>query len=159
MQQQIYIDYFLEQNTNTFSEAAFAAFIQSKAAALFAECGQDWREHNQLSLAFYAKRCRECSNCNGICPHYGHQYHLRLAKGSISFVPYASRELCSKYLRSEDGTPRPQPRKAPRTEWTVVADAEAQGDEPPDLRDSLSLPGVGTIATHRKKKNPQQALF
>lgn len=104
-----YIDYFKELTKKAYGEnESFEDFVQRIAEQYFPGKGKEWAAHYSFQIHFYGICIAACKDCQGECPHHGHQYYLRLKRGSSVPVPWASMEICPKYKVSveRDGSKR-----------------------------------------------------
>ena len=103
----VYIDYFKELRKKAYGEnETFDEFVQRVAEKYFPGRGEKWRKCFAFTLHYYGICCNTCAHCDGNCPHNGHQYHLRIKKGTANPVPWASLELCEKFKVSVDAEGR-----------------------------------------------------
>ena len=94
----IQLDYFKELASKAYREnESFDAFVERMAEQYFPGRSKEWMQRYAFSIRFYGICVEACKNCTGECAHHGHQYHLRIKKGSSCPVPWASAEVCEKY--------------------------------------------------------------
>ena len=94
----VQLDYFKELANKAYKEnESFDAFVERMAEQYFPGRSKEWMQRYAFSIRFYGICVEACKNCTGECAHHGHQYHLRIKKGSSCPVPWASAEICEKY--------------------------------------------------------------
>ena len=94
----VQLDYFKELANKTYQEnESFDAFVERMAEQYFPGRSKEWMQRYAFSIRFYGICVEACKSCTGECAHHGHQYHLRIKKGSSCPVPWASAEVCEKY--------------------------------------------------------------
>lgn len=94
----VQLDYFKELANKAYQEnESFDAFVERMAEQYFPGRSKEWMQRYAFSIRFYGICVEACKNCTGECAHHGHQYHLRIKKGSSCPVPWASAEVCEKY--------------------------------------------------------------
>lgn len=98
----IYIDYYRELELKAYNkEEDFDEFVARIAEKYFPGRGEEWRRRHAFTLNFYGVQMQACKNCDGKCPRNGHQYYLRMKKGTSDLVPWASLDICPKYMQAE----------------------------------------------------------
>ena len=99
-----YIDYFKELSKKAYlQDESFEGFIQRVAEQHFPGRGKEWVEKYGFQIHFYGICVAACKGCEGVCPHHGHQYHLRIKRGTDVPIPWASMDVCDKYKYVVDG--------------------------------------------------------
>lgn len=98
----IYIDYYRELELKAYNkEESFDEFVVRIAEKYFPGRGEEWRRRHAFTLNFYGVQMQACKNCDGKCPRKGHQFYLRMQKGTSDLVPWASLDICPKYMQAE----------------------------------------------------------
>lgn len=152
----VQIDYFKEMSKRAYREnERFDAFVERMAEQYFPGRSKEWMQRYAFSIRFYGICVEACKNCTGECAHHGHQYHLRIKKGSSCPVPWASAEVCEKYKhKATTGT---------ATTGTVqmAEDTAEFEDAVPEMEEMFSSynPFSTEYRGKRKKKYEQQSLL
>lgn len=158
--QYTYIDYYKELKKKAYKEAEdFDSFIQRIAETYFPGKAKEWCLKHAFTLHFYGVRIAACRDCQGICPYNGHQYHLRIKKGTDTPVPWANLELCPKYTHSIDRNGVTRPKERTKEDWGVPDDqAEPNTDMAQLITNSYKFDDFSTKKS-AKGKLKEQDLF
>lgn len=158
----VYVDYFKELSKKAYLEnESFESFIQRMAERYFPGRGMEWIAKNAFQLHFYGICVAACKDCKGVCPHHGHQYHLRIKRGSEVAIPWASMDICDKYqyIVDEEGNKKARPESCHKDNFEAAATENMPDIMPPELGfDPFS---VENIAQPKAEKNKleETALF
>lgn len=159
----VYIDYFKELAKKAYlKDETFDGFIKRVAEQYFHNRGQEWISKNAFQLHFYGICVAACKDCKGVCPHHGHQYHLRIKRGSDVAIPWASMDICDKYkyIVDETGSKKARPEKYQQDNFEAVAIEKLPDIEPPELGfDPFSVENIAQPKTDSKTKAEEAALF
>ena len=152
------IDYYKQLTQSAYGEnESFEQFVERVAEKCFPGKGQAWRERFAFQLHFYGVCVHACENCQGVCPHNGHRYKLRIKKGSCVPVPWASLELCEKYKQSIDreGHKRKRPAEVSSDEEVLGVVNLAADIEPP--QEAFNVYSHEIAYVPKAKSKPKQA--
>lgn len=158
----VYIDYFKELSKKAYlKDETFDGFIKRVAEQYFPNRGQEWIAKNAFQLHFYGICVAACKDCNGVCPHHGHQYHLRIKRGSEIAIPWASMDICDKYqyVVDEAGNKKARPEKYQQDKFEPAAAENMPELEVPELGfDPFSVENAA-YEVKKKDKYEQQSLL
>ena len=144
----VQIDYFKELAKKAYHEnESFDAFVERMAEQYFPGRSKEWMQRYAFSIRFYGICVEACKNCTGECAHHGHQYHLRIKKGSSCPVPWASAEVCERY-RHKPVVKEPE-------------EASSFSDDVPEMDEMFSAynPFSNEYRAKPKKRYEQQSLL
>lgn len=145
----VYIDFFKELKNKAYHKGeSFDDFIKRIAEQRFPGKSEEWLRKYAFSIHFYGICVSACKDCNGVCPHNGHQYNLRLRKGSDVPIPWASADICEHYKESIDRDGRRHKRAEPS--------ADDAWEGPPDWEEPAPEEAV---EFKPKKKQAEQNIF
>ena len=144
----VQLDYFKELANKAYQEnESFDAFVERMAEQYFPGRSKEWMQRYAFSIRFYGICVEACKNCTGECAHHGHQYHLRIKKGSSCPVPWASAEVCEKYKH----------KTKPISEAEIFDEAVVPENEP--ALPSFDPFSVDNVRVKPKKRYEQQSLL
>lgn len=159
----VYIDYFKELAKKAYLEnESFEGFIQRIAERYFPGRSLEWIAKNAFQLHFYGICVAACKDCKGVCPHHGHQYHLRIKRGSEVAIPWASMDICDKYqyIVDEEGNKKARPENCKQNNFEANAAENMPDIEAPELGfDPFSVENIVQPKAENKAKLEENALF
>lgn len=151
MRSYITIDYYRDLKQKAYNEnESFDDFVERIAEKYFPGRGEEWRKRYAFSLHFYGLCVAACQDCQGVCPHHGHRYSLRIKAGSAVPIPYASLELCPKFKAGIDRQGRTYKRQE-----LVEPEPEAEDFSFPEFEPQLEQSHPWSSFSHGSEVQPK----